>query len=341
MDTSQQLIRIGALQKINCLLQELGIDPEPELARLGMSRIMFADSDLLVSIVDVASLLEHCVKLTGRTDFHLCLAARQDMSYLGTFGLLLKTATNLGVVLDQLICFLHVHSQTTSIHLDRVGDQLVVNAAIDKANISTYQQELLVDLTLAQCYRGLIALTDNQVRIKTVMLRRKPPGNKLAYSRFFKAPVQFNAEADGLVLPKALLEMEITHADPGLHEAARQQLQRSGLSNSGNILRQEVCSIIKTLLPAKQCNIERVAQCYSCDKRTLQRRLRQVANVSYQDLLDEVRFELAEHYLGNTELAILRVANATGYFDPSNFARVFRKHYGMTPGQWRKQYRRG
>lgn len=68
--------------------------------------------------------------------------------------------------------------------------------------------------------------------------------------------------------------------------------------------------------------------------RTLIRRLREEGS-QYQELLDQVRQELACWLLVHTELSIEAVAERLGYSDTSNFSRTFRRWLGMPPNAFR------
>jgi AraC-like DNA-binding protein len=60
--------------------------------------------------------------------------------------------------------------------------------------------------------------------------------------------------------------------------------------------------------------------------RTLFRRLSE-EGISYQQILDEMRKEMAEWYLRKTREPIESIADRLGYADASNFSRTFRRWY--------------
>ena len=80
--------------------------------------------------------------------------------------------------------------------------------------------------------------------------------------------------------------------------------------------------------------LEELAGEFAMSRRTLIRKLK-AENTSYQELLDEVRQELAAWYLLNTDTPVERVAEKLGYRDTSNFSRTFRRWFGETPRQMR------
>jgi len=70
--------------------------------------------------------------------------------------------------------------------------------------------------------------------------------------------------------------------------------------------------------------------------RTLQRRLAD-DGTNYQDLLEDVRAEMAHHYLKESSLSLNEIAYLLGYEGPNSFHRAFHSREGVPPGQWRTQ----
>ena len=79
-----------------------------------------------------------------------------------------------------------------------------------------------------------------------------------------------------------------------------------------------------------------VAEDLGMTSRTLQRKLSQ-EGVSYQKLLDEVRQQMAEDYLQNTDMSIPDIALRLGYSETTSFHRKFKAATGKTPGDFRRQ----
>jgi AraC-like DNA-binding protein len=57
---------------------------------------------------------------------------------------------------------------------------------------------------------------------------------------------------------------------------------------------------------------------------------------SYQRIKDQLRHDLAIHFLGKTKLSITEVALKVGYADERHFYRMFKKWTGMSPGAYRQ-----
>lgn len=58
---------------------------------------------------------------------------------------------------------------------------------------------------------------------------------------------------------------------------------------------------------------------------------------SFQVLKDELRCDLAKHYLAEPDARLGDIAERLGFTEPSSFGRSFRQWTGMTPSTWRRQ----
>ena len=334
----EQLARIAVLQNLETVLEQFGLDAGVELAKLDMDIGMFRDGDLLVHMHTVAAVLEHCASVTHSPDFSLRLAAVQDVSLLGVLALFIQTSDSFGEALQEISLYNHIHlAQGVTWRLEDMGSAVMFNFQLDAEGLSPFQQQLAIDLSLGQAYRVIDALTEGRVRPQRVMLRGDSSLDSRSYRRFFRAAVEFSAEVDGLLLPAGCLQLPLAHPDSKMHEALRQQISAIEKGGEDSSLTQEVRRIIRALLPTGNFSLGRVAKCYACDRRTLQRYLRDEADTTYQALLDDVRFELVQKYLRDSHMPVTQIGYAVGFSDPSNFARAFRKRFGLSPKDWRAQ----
>jgi AraC-like DNA-binding protein len=72
--------------------------------------------------------------------------------------------------------------------------------------------------------------------------------------------------------------------------------------------------------------------------RTLQRRLT-AEDVTFEDLVDRVRRDLAERHLSESALSIAEIGYLLGYSEPAAFHRAFKRWTGNTPQVFRRDRR--
>lgn len=78
-----------------------------------------------------------------------------------------------------------------------------------------------------------------------------------------------------------------------------------------------------------------VASDLAMSESTLLRRLAK-ENITFQELLDEARGELACWYLAKTDLPLGEIASRIGFSDQTNFSRFFNRLKSATPAQYRR-----
>ncbi len=94
--------------------------------------------------------------------------------------------------------------------------------------------------------------------------------------------------------------------------------------------RDRVRACLVEILASGDYSMSDVASRLAISPRTLQRRLNQ-ENTSFQKELDNLREELAHHYLSNSDYTSNQIAFLLGYEEPTSFFRAFKTWTGQTP----------
>ena len=82
-------------------------------------------------------------------------------------------------------------------------------------------------------------------------------------------------------------------------------------------------------------DIDYVAEKLNMTSRTLRRKLAR-ENSSFQDILAEVRYELAREYLATSTLPLEEISVLLGYSAPGNFSNAFKRWHGSSPRAYRQ-----
>ena len=93
--------------------------------------------------------------------------------------------------------------------------------------------------------------------------------------------------------------------------------------------------VLKPYLVEGYPSLRFVASLTGISIRTLARRLSECGK-DYQSVVDEVRFDMARDLLRDKNTPIRVVAESTGFSDPANFSRMFRRIGGLSPRAFRK-----
>ena len=84
-------------------------------------------------------------------------------------------------------------------------------------------------------------------------------------------------------------------------------------------------------------SLARVAREIATSRRQLQRALAEVGGTSFSRELQRVRMKRAAELLLRGSLPVQVVAGAVGYRQAAQFAKVFRRHHGAAPSEFRRQ----
>ncbi|MBP1993819.1 helix-turn-helix domain-containing protein [Paenibacillus eucommiae] len=86
-----------------------------------------------------------------------------------------------------------------------------------------------------------------------------------------------------------------------------------------------------------ELSLTHLGEAFGMNTKSVSRSFREVFGVKFIEYITEVRMEKAEQLLLDTEETIQKIGQAVGYEQSLTFIRVFKKHTGETPGQYRKR----
>lgn len=87
-------------------------------------------------------------------------------------------------------------------------------------------------------------------------------------------------------------------------------------------------------------NIDDVSNEYGLSRRTLERRFKTATGDSPIAYLQRIRVEAAKRHLETNNISFEEITWETGYEDASSFRKVFKKHTGLTPGEYKSKFKR-
>ncbi len=154
------------------------------------------------------------------------------------------------------------------------------------------------------------------------------------YERILRLPVRFDAGEDGVLFPISMMDS----VNPSADAALRQLLERYAADQLARIptsarFSQRIRACVRSMLPLGSLTADIVAARFGMSERTLRRRLQEEAT-SYQEILDDVRAEMARHYLTKEKRGIDEVAFLLRFSDQSAFTKAFRRWTGRTPADF-------
>ena len=307
-----------------------GFSEEQVLADTRLNWVDLHTKNLFLSFEQFRRLVSRALALTQCPWMGLNIGLSTHLSAHGAVGYAGMAAHNVGQVLmlmqrfnnlRQRVAFFEVHQQDG------------LNLVLHEHMVSPDVREYLMGNLAGGLLHLLETITGQDLRGR---VRIRWPFEEPSWAQVYRdfcPQSQFGSQQLHIELPIELLSTASLAPDPEAYRLALRDCERQLAQQQGGDL---AARIQGHLL---QCDgqyptLEQMAVLENVSPRTLIRRLRE-EGVTYQQLLDMVREELACWLLVQTSLSIEAIAESLGYQDTSNFSRTFRRWLGITPSAFR------
>ena len=222
------------------------------------------------------------------------------------------------------------------IRLQSTGDEASVEFFYLQAE--EIQPDILVDMCLSWILSIARRGTESQITPLRVELTRPVQHRELLESHF-GCRVQFKTGRNALVFQSSDLDRPfLTHNEDLLSAIGAQLETELQVQKTQEDVGAQVKHTLKRSLAGKRPTLQQIARELRTSARTLQRRLTD-AGITFQQLVEDTRRELAHHYLKQSTVELNETAYLLGYQDANSFFRAFHLWEGTSPGEWRNLHR--
>jgi len=329
-------LRIGATMGVPEVLRSLGHDPALVLAEVGIDLELFDNPNNLISFTARGQMIAHCANRTGCPHFGLLVGQQSGLASFGIVGLLARYAQTAGEALRSLVRFMHLHVRGATTTLTVDSDLAVFEYQIYHSRVPGNDQ--VGQGAVAVAFNVIRGLCGSDWLPVEVRFAHRRPEDVAPYRQFFRVPLRFDTEQYAVVFSTTWLNRRLPDASPELRQLLRKEIDKLEAQKEDDFSEQ-VRSLLRTALMTGHSSADQVAELFSINRRTLNRRLNK-SGTSFRDLSDEVRFEVARQLLKDTAMEIIDIAALLGYSNASAFTRAFRRWSFETPAKWRAVARR-
>ena len=327
-------LRIGATMALPDVLSGLGADPAEVLAAGGFDVRMFDDPDNMISYRERGRMLAHCVATTGCQHLGLLVGQQISLRSLGLTGLLVKYSPDVGTALRNLSRYLHHHVRGAVASLTVDGETAMFGYLTVQTNAQANDQ--IGDGAVAAIFNIVRDLCGPRWEPSHILLAHGRPQDVTPFRQYFQAPLVFNSVWNAVVFSSEWLNRQLPQADSEILYILQRQIEKLE-TRYGEDLPGKVRRLLRAAILTGHANSNQVATLFSISPRTFRRHLARFGT-SFEQLLDEVQFEIARQMLNDTRMTITEIAVALDYSDASAFTRAFRRWSGFTPARWRAQH---
>jgi AraC-like DNA-binding protein len=326
-------VQAKSVEKIVTFAAQYGVRAEDLYASVALDSRVLQDPDNRIPFAQLVQLYEKAAELTGDKDFGLHLGENVDVKVFDIVGYSALNSATLGEAFDRVARYHSIWTDGAVFKVDVSKSTTAVIYRYVDALIIKHRQDS--EMTFASAVSLCRAVVDRNWTPLAVEFKHPEPADTAEHLRLFRCHVSFGAPVNKLVCDSRCLALPIQKADAGLcrmldrHAAellAKFPPRDTVIDNARTIITRE--------LHGGNPSLERVAAQLGLSDRTLQRKLQELGT-SHNDLVEQIRRELAMRYLKEPEVAICEVAYLTGFSEPSAFHRAFKRWTGVTPKEFR------
>ncbi|HQR60005.1 MAG TPA: AraC family transcriptional regulator [Methylophilaceae bacterium] len=303
-------------------MEELGIDPlllsEPK------ARIPARFSDM--AFTKAALLIQ-------KPEFALRAAECWHPSNLGALGYAWLSSGTLRTGLKRFERFSQVLGKMSYRCEDaQDGLHFVYEHGRGNAAVAYIIADFAMSIIMSLCRRNY----GNSLTPLTVRLRCPPPRNPFPYENFYRCPVIFGSGENSIVLQHDIADAPLSTGNQEIAATFDAILNDQLVKLTEADIPTRCKSYLLQQLTSGAPSEEDLAVAMGMSRRTLQRKLGD-AGLTYSDLLDQTRFDLALRYLDDQERSVTEVTFLLGFSEQSAFSRAFKRWSGKSPSTYRSE----
>lgn len=321
-------------------LQTQDVDTVALLRMAGIATERFERRDATLEPMEMEAFIASARQLTGRSDLGFELGRLIKMTSHDLLGYGMLGCHTVDEVLRLVARHYHLMTETFTLRYQR--DPAGSGEAI-------YTPAMAMPLEMLRFYLEALAIAhDNQLRLMVgsaggaydIYMAMPAPPHLPRYHAL--APTRFHFDDGALpgvrvVMGPALLERALPYADVNLVKEIDRRC--SALGQRLPASSQDWVEYVRMVLRQSEGEtptLEGIALANHVSTRTIDRHLRR-ENLSFRELLHEVRFERACRMLRESDATVAQIALRLGFSDSANFSRAFRRAVGVTPSVYRQR----
>jgi AraC-like DNA-binding protein len=314
-------------------LRHRKIEPEPLLAQARLSAAGLADRTR-ISVASQIRFLELVSSATGDDCIGLTLAKSFDLRETGMLYYVAASSHRLGDALSRLERYVRLGNEALVVTL-RQGNTCRIGLGYTGVprHRERHQIEAFAMILLRLC-RQLVGQRLVPVSVRFLHHRSR---DLQRINEIFACRVEFDAEADEIEFVGTVKDLPVVGDDPFLNQLMEKDCEAALAERFTNVspFRITVENVIASLMPHAETHGSKVAQHLGLSERTFARRLAS-EGLSYGEILDDLRRDLAVFHLQHSDLQLAQIAWRLGFQQPSSFSHACRRWFGMSPLAFRR-----
>lgn len=224
---------------------------------------------------------------------------------------------------------------STELYNDKVA--LRIDQAIVPSKISEFI--LYRDMVgTAKMIKDIFQLNGFELELSSVEFASPRPSKAAGFEPAFNCPVKFSQQDNRIFIATKFLQLSFPQANVSAFNMYRDQCEKILFdSTQGQDSLSEALASYLAIFSYDIPKAAEAASTFGISERTLRRQLSAEGN-SFQNVLDQVRFEKAKKWLSESGLAVEHIAAKLGYQEAAAFNHAFKRWSQTSPSHYRKTH---
>ncbi len=278
------------------------------------------------------------VELTQQEQLGLLIGRSSNPHVIGLLGYLMESCPNMGQAFELLTRFNPLLGNMFSYYHEsrKTGFSVLYEPHPEwwahYPNTARQAIETSMSRTISIIYR----FTGKRVWPQRASFKYPAPEDLSIYRTVLNTELIFSAEENRLDFDHSLAQIPVASHNFTLYQEFRTlaELKLAQINSTHTVPSTErVKTILLSALDQQLPSIDQTAEQLQCSTRTLQRRLRE-EGTSFQNILEDIRKELAIRFVKKRQNKLTEIASFLGYSDPRVFRRAFKRWTGFTPSAY-------
>jgi len=331
-DICNQGILSAAATGLSDFIHLKGADVDKIFGVSGINPELLLSPTLSLQLTSYCEVLEQSAKFTHCTNFGLHYGQQFHPKSLGLIGYIALCSATLEDALKNLTSYFYLHQKDTLCRLVDLKDSYRLDYQVQHGAILSRRQD--AELSLGMFMNVVREVLGSHYAPREIHFEHPRPEFWQEHSRLFNAPTFFDQPFNSIIIAKSDLKITMPQSDPILLMVMLETLKLLNVSSQSQCLVDQVRSHIQLNLSSGEPNLETIANDLNLSSCILSRRLK-LDGITFTQLIDQTRYELACNYIKQKNLAISEIAFLLGYSEVSAFSRAFKRWFGCTPRQLR------
>lgn len=313
--------------------EQLGADTAKIMEQAQIMPEDLADPENRISLEKECKVWQGILQETSREDIGLLCGERLPIRVASMIGYVMMNAPNIAIALQKMCSYQKLIGNSMGMECELQNGMYEVRVVLWTDWVPELRYTM--DVIMASIYSWTLNNTEQRVVPTAVGFSYPKPANHLDYEKMFApAPVKWNSVYSYCAYPATSMRSPVISSNPALfaqfdqmaHKIYRQFEAPTSFTSA-------VQKIIMERLDGSIPTLDMVAQKLQVSKRSLQSKLK-MEEQSFQQILNKVRQDLAEHYLREKQISKSEIAYLLGFSEVAVFSRNFKKWTNMTPSEF-------